>query len=47
MLVGVLLEIGKGRKDELFVKERLDCNILKRSNYKVSACGLYLVKVNY
>ena len=47
MLVAILLEIGKGRKDESFIKERLDCENLNRSNYKVDSCGLYLVKVNY
>jgi tRNA pseudouridine38-40 synthase len=47
MIVAILLEIGKGRKDESFIKERLDNKELKRSNYKVDACGLYLVKVEY
>jgi len=47
MIVGILLEIGKGRKDESFIKDRLDSDNLNRSNYKVDACGLYLVKVNY
>lgn len=47
MLVAILIEIGKGRKDVSFIKERLDSDNLNRSNYKVEACGLYLVKVNY
>lgn len=47
MIVGILLEIGKGRKKEDFILERLDKKELKRSNYKVNACGLYLVNVNY
>jgi len=47
MIVAILVEIGKNRKDESFIRERLDNEELKRSNYKVSACGLYLVKVNY
>ena len=47
MLVAILVEIGKNRKDVSFIKERLDVNELKRSNYKVSSCGLYLVSVNY
>ena len=47
MIVGILVEIGKGRKDESFIKERLDSDKLNRSNYKVDSCGLYLVKVNY
>lgn len=47
MIVGVLMEIGKGRKKENFILERLDIEELKRSNYKVDACGLYLVNVNY
>ena len=47
MLVAILIEIGKGRKDESFIKDRLDNSKLVRSNYKVDGCGLYLVKVNY
>lgn len=47
MIVGILLEIGKDRKDSSFITSRLDSNTLNRSNYKVDACGLYLVKVNY
>lgn len=47
MIVGILVEIGKGRKEQSFIEDRLDKEELKRSNYKVSSCGLYLVKVNY
>ena len=47
MIVAILIEIGKERKEVSFIKERLDVSELKRSNYKVDACGLYLVKVNY
>ena len=47
MIVAVLIEIGKERKESSFIKERLDVSELKRSNYKIDACGLYLVKVNY
>ena len=47
MIVGILIEIGKGRKDESFISSRLDSNELNRCNYKADACGLYLVKVNY
>ena len=47
MLVAILIEIGKGRKDVSFIKERLDIQKLNRSNYKVDACGLYLVNINY
>lgn len=47
MIVAILVEIGQGRRDVSFIKERLDCKEIKRSNYKVNACGLYLVKVNY
>lgn len=47
MIVAILVEVGKGKKDVSFIKERLDSKELKRSNYKVDACGLYLVKVNY
>ena len=47
MLVAILMEIGKGRKEMSFIEDRLDKENLNRSNYKVDACGLYLVKVNY
>ena len=47
MIVAILLEIGQGRKDESFIKERLDSNVKNRSNYKVPGCGLYLVKIDY
>ena len=47
MIVGILVEIGKGKRDVIFIKERLDSEKLNRSNYKVESCGLYLVKVNY
>lgn len=47
MIVAILLEIGKGKRDCSFIEERLDKEELKRSNYKVAACGLYLVSVNY
>lgn len=47
MIVAILIEIGQGRKDVSFIKERLDKESLNRSNYKVDSCGLYLVKVNY
>ena len=47
MIVAILIEIGKGRKDEGFIKERLDVSDKKRSNYKVSGAGLYLVDINY
>lgn len=47
MIVAILVEIGKDRKDISFIEERLDNMELKRSNYKVAACGLYLVRVNY
>lgn len=47
MIVAILIEIGKGKKDVSFILDRLDKEELKRSNYKVDACGLYLVNVNY
>ena len=47
MIVAILLEIGLARKDESFIKERLDSLEKKRSNYKVSGCGLYLVNIKY
>ena len=47
MIVAILIEIGQGRKDESFIKERLDSQIKNRSNYKVPGNGLYLVKIDY
>ena len=47
MIVAILVEIGLGKKDESFIKERLDSNIKNRSNYKVPGNGLYLVKIDY
>ena len=47
MIVAILIEIGQCRKSIDFIEERLDSKELKRSNYKVDACGLYLIKVNY
>jgi len=47
MIVAILIEIGLNRKDESFIKERLDAVEKKRSNYKVSGVGLYLMKIYY
>ena len=47
MIVAILVEIGLKRKDENFIKERLDSKERKRSNYKISGCGLYLVEIFY
>ena len=47
MIVAILIEIGLGRKSVSFINDRLDKKEKNRSNYKVDACGLYLVKVNY
>ena len=47
MIVAILVEIGLGRKDEQFIKDRLDKDIKKRSNYKMDGCGLYLVEIDY
>ena len=47
MIVAILIEIGLNKKDESFIKERLDANEKKRSNYKVTGAGLYLVKIEY
>ena len=47
MIVAILIEIGLNKKDETFIKERLDSNEKKRSNYKVSGAGLYLVNIEY
>lgn len=47
MIVAILIEIGLNKKDETFINERLDSEDKKRSNYKVSGCGLYLVNIKY
>lgn len=47
MIVAILIEIGLGRKDQTFIKERLDSKEKKRSNYKVTGAGLYLVRIYY
>lgn len=47
MIVAILIEIGLGKKDKSFIQERLDSSENKRSNYKVSGAGLYLVKIYY
>lgn len=47
MIVGVLIEIGKKRKNIDYVKERLDKNKLIRSNYKAPSEGLYLKEIKY
>lgn len=47
MIVAILVEIGLGKKDENFIKERLDSTIKNRSNYKVPGNGLYLVRIDY
>lgn len=47
MIVAILIEIGLGKKDEEFIKQRLDSNKKQRSNYKVSGSGLYLVSIKY
>jgi tRNA pseudouridine38-40 synthase len=47
MIVAILIEIGLANKDESFIKERLDSKEKKRSNYKVSGAGLYLVSIDY
>ena len=47
MIVAILIEIGLNRKDNSFILERLDTQEKKRSNYKVSGSGLYLLRVNY
>ena len=47
MIVAILVEIGLGKKDESFIKERLDSNAKNRSNYKVPGNGLYLIKIDY
>ncbi len=46
-IVGTLLEIGKGKIDESFIKERLDCKERNIVSYKASPSGLYLKKVCY
>jgi tRNA pseudouridine38-40 synthase len=47
MIVAILIEIGLKRKDEIFIKERLDSEEKKRSNYKVDGNGLYLKDIRY
>lgn len=47
MIVAILIEIGLSRKDENFIKERLDSKEKNRSNYKVSGRGLYLKEIYY
>lgn len=47
MIVAILIEIGLNKKDESFIKERLDVKEKKRSNYKVSGSGLYLINIEY
>ncbi len=47
MIVAILIEIGLNRKDETFIRQRLDSEAQNRSNYKVSGCGLYLVNIKY
>ena len=47
MIVAILIEIGLNRKNENFIKERIDTENRNRSNYKVSGNGLYLKKIKY
>lgn len=47
MIVAILIEIGLNKKNETFIKERLDSIEKKRSNYKVTGAGLYLVNIDY
>lgn len=47
MIVAILIEIGLKRKNVDFIKQRLDSEEKKRSNYKVSGSGLYLKEITY
>lgn len=47
MIVGIIIEVGKGLQDESYIKKRLDNINKNKSNYKVIPNGLYLVDVLY
>lgn len=46
-IVGTLLEIGLGKKDESIITSRLDKTEKNVTPYCAPGCGLYLYKVNY
>lgn len=47
MIVGTLLEIGKGKITNEYIINRLDQNERKIVSYKAPGCGLYLEEVRY
>ena len=46
-MVGLLIEIGSSKRDVDCVKKILDLKDRKEAGTCASACGLYLVNVNY
>lgn len=46
-IVGTLLEIALGKKDESIITSRLDISYKDITPYCAPGCGLYLYKVNY
>jgi len=46
-IIGILIEIGSGKKPEIWIKKILYLRNNKFSNYIVSADGLYLTKIFY
>lgn len=46
-IIGTLIEIGKGKIDESFIKDNLDTNSRLIVNFTAKSCGLYLKKVYY
>ncbi len=47
MIVGSLVEVGLNRMSIDDIKNLLSIGVRKQTQYKIDACGLYLVKVNY
>jgi len=47
MMVGTLIEIGLGRKDDSIILERLDKKEGTTTSYNAPSCGLYLTDIKY
>jgi len=47
MMVGTLIEVGRGRITEEEVKNMLDACDKDAVHYNAPACGLYLVQISY
>ena len=47
MMVGMLIEIGRGHKSFEEISNRLDIEEKNTCPYNANPCGLYLMKVNY